>query len=87
MRIFLFIFSVLSLVLAAHGFSLAEHTGQHKSGIFFLLIGIQLLVTAALVHDHRESQTAKSPTSPDKSDCKETESSGVNVSEEQEKGS
>jgi hypothetical protein len=66
MRIFLFVLSALSLLLAAHRFYLAEHTGQHKGGLFFLLIGIQLLVAAALIGGHREERTSKSPTSTDK---------------------
>ena len=63
MRIFLFLCSALSLLLAAHRFSLAEHTGQHKGGLFFLLIGIQLLIAAALIGGHREDRAPKSPTS------------------------
>jgi hypothetical protein len=84
MRILLFIFSVLSLLLAAHRFYLAEHTGQHKGGLFFLLIGIQLLVAAALISGHREEQTAKSQTS---TDGNEAEPIGGKASGEQEKKS
>ncbi len=84
MRIFLFILSVLSLLLAAHRFYLAEHTGQHKGGLFFLLIGIQLLIAAALISGHREEHIAKSPTEADKEDRKEPERSVVTASEEQE---
>ncbi len=84
MRIFLFILSVLSLLLAAHRFYLAEHTGQHKGGLFFLLIGIQLLIAAALISGHREEHISKSLTEADKEDRKEPGRSVVTVSEEQE---
>lgn len=84
MRIFLFLCSALSLLLAAHRFSLAEHTGQHKGGIFFLLIGIQLLIAAALIHSHREERTTKPPAS---TDSNEAESIGGNASGEQERKS
>jgi hypothetical protein len=44
MRIFLFTLSLVSLLLAAHQFSLTEQTGQFKGALFLLLIGIQLLI-------------------------------------------
>ena len=87
MRIFLFLLSVLSLLLAAHRFSLAEHTGQHKGGLFFLLIGIQLLIAAALIGGHREDRAPTSPAETDKGDSKEAEPSAGNTSVEQEKKS
>jgi len=83
MRIFLFALSALSLLIAAHRFSLAEHTGQNRGALFFLLIGIQLLITAALISEHRESQTPKSPASSEKRDDKEAGPNAVNASEEQ----
>ena len=83
MRIFLFLCSALSLLLAAHRFSLAEHTGQHKGGLFFLLIGIQLLIAAALIGGHREDDASKSPTSTEEENRKESESRGVNESDKQ----
>lgn len=87
MRIFLFLCSALSLLLAAHRFSLAEHTGQHKGGIFFLLIGIQLLIAAALIHSHREEHTPKSPTSKDEGYSDGARPSAGNALGEQEKKS
>ena len=87
MRIFLFLCSALSLLLAAHKFSLAEPSGQYKGALFFLLMGIQLLITGALIAEHRESQTHKSPPSAEKKDDKEAGVSRVNVSKEQEKES
>ncbi|MBX3331614.1 MAG: hypothetical protein KF722_14495 [Nitrospira sp.] len=87
MRIFLFILSALSLLLAAHRFYLAEHTGQHKGGLFFLLIGIQLLVAAALIGGHREDRATKPPQSTEKEDRKEAGTSAGNTRVEQEKES
>jgi len=87
MRIFLFILSVLSLLLAAHRFSLAEGTGQFKGGLFFLLIGIQLLVAAALIGGHREERAPKSPTSSEEEDRKEAGTSVRSPSGEQKKRS
>jgi hypothetical protein len=87
MRTFLFLCSALSLLLSAHKFSLAEPSGQYKGALFFLLMGIQLLITGALIAEHRESQTPKSPPSAEKKDDKEAGVSRVNVSEEQEKES
>jgi threonine/homoserine/homoserine lactone efflux protein len=66
MRIFLFVLSIISLLLAAHQFSLTEQTGQFKGALFLLLIGIQLLIAAALISEHREERTRKSPASSDK---------------------
>ncbi|HEU5406223.1 MAG TPA: hypothetical protein VFU48_00545 [Nitrospira sp.] len=87
MRIFLFLCSALSLLLAAHRFYLAEHSGQHKGGLFFLLIGIQLLIAAALIHSHREERTIKPPTSTEKEESKGAEPSAGDASVEQEKKS
>lgn len=87
MRIFLFILSALSLLLAAHRFYLAEGTGQHKGGLFFLLIGIQLLIAAALIGGHQEERTSKSSKATDKEDDKEVGASGENALREQEKKS
>ena len=85
MRIFLFLCSALSLLLAAHRFSLAEHTGQHKGGLFFLLIGIQLLIAAALIGGHREDRAPKSPTSKNEGGSNEAKSNAGNALIDQEK--
>ncbi len=87
MRIFLFLCSALSLLLAAHKFSLAEPSGQYKGALFFLLMGIQLLIAAALISEHRESQTPKSSAPEEKEDGNETRGSRVAASGEQEKKS
>lgn len=68
MRIFLFI---VSLLLATRQFSLAEQTGQYKGALFLLLIGIQLLIAAALISEHRESQTPQSSAPGEKEDGNE----------------
>ncbi len=83
MRIFLFLCSALSLLLAAHRFAIAEGTGQFKGGLFFLLIGIQLLITAALISHHREERATKSPTSTEKEDRNEARQSRGEASQEQ----
>ena len=87
MRIFLFLCSALSLLLAAHKFSIAEPSGQYKAALFFLLMGIQLLIAAALISDHRESQTPKSPTSSNTEDSKEIKNNAGDDLEELEKKS
>ncbi len=83
MRIFLFLSSALSLLLSAHQFSITEHTGQSRGALFFLLIGIQLLIIGALVHDHQEERDRKAQTSIEKEERKEAKPSMVNTSEEQ----
>jgi hypothetical protein len=87
MRIFLFLSSALSLLLAAHRFSLAEHTGQNRGALFFLLIGIQLLIVGALVHNHQEERARKSQTLAENEDHKEAETGEVSGSVEQGKKS
>jgi threonine/homoserine/homoserine lactone efflux protein len=78
MRIFLFTLSIVSLLLAAHQFSLTKQTGQFKGALFLLLIGIQLLIAAALISQHREERTRRS---------KGIEPTAVGVSGEQGKSS
>ena len=85
MRMFLFLSSALSLLLSAHQFSITEHTGQNRGALFFLLIGIQLLIIGALVHDHQEERDRKAQTSAENEDHKEAGTSMANTSEEQRK--
>ena len=70
MRIFLFISSALALLISAHKFSLVDPSGQYKGALFFLLMGIQLLIAAALISEHREDQARKSETSKEENDRK-----------------
>lgn len=63
MRIFLFVLSIVSLLLATRQFSISEQTGQFKGALFLLLIGIQLLIAAALISGHSEERKKKSSTS------------------------
>lgn len=79
MRIFLFLSSALSLLLSAHQFSITEHTGQNRGALFFLLIGIQLLIVGAIVHDHQEERARKLKMSADKEDDKEAKLSAGNA--------
>jgi hypothetical protein len=85
MRTFLFLCSALSLLLSAHKFSLAEPSGQYKGALFFLLMGIQLLIVGALVHDHQEERDRKAQTSAENEDHKEAGTSMATTSEEQRK--
>ena len=85
MRTFLFLCSALSLLISAHKFSLVEPSGQYKSALFFLLIGIQMLITATLIGGHREDRDPKSSTEIKKEDPKEARTGAVNESMEQGK--
>jgi len=76
MRIFLGLLSAISLTLATRRFYLLEETGYDIGALFFLLIGVQLLVAAVLVHEHQQSRRSVS------SDDKEKE--GQSVSEEKQ---
>ncbi|MDR4467648.1 MAG: hypothetical protein MRJ68_05000 [Nitrospira sp.] len=80
MRIFLFMLSIVSLLLAARQFSISEPTGQFKGALFLLLIGIQLLVAAGLISEHREERTKKSSASEEKGERMGVNPTDVNVS-------
>lgn len=85
MRTFLFLCAALSLLISAHKFSLAEPSGQYKSALFFLLIGIQMLITGALIGDHQDERDLKSrtETEKEKEDRKVAGTNAVNASREQ----
>jgi len=75
MRIFLGALSVLALLLSARRFYIAESTSHDIGALFLLLIGIQLLIAAALVHEHQQSRTQKPPASTDRQEGKERDPS------------
>ena len=83
MRTFLFLCAAVSLLISAHKFSLAEPSGQYKSALFFLLIGIQMLITGALIGDHQDERDLKSRTETEKEDRKVAGTNAVNASREQ----
>jgi len=87
MRIFLFVLSIISLLLAAHQFALTEQTGQFKGALFLLLIGIQLLIAAALISQHQEERAQSSSMEGDKEDHENAGAREVNTSREQGKKS
>lgn len=62
MRTFLFLCAAVSLLISAHKFSLVDASGQYKSALFFLLIGIQMLITGALIGGHQDERDLKSQT-------------------------
>jgi hypothetical protein len=87
MRTFLFLCSAVSLLISAHKFSLAEPSGQYKSALFFLLIGIQMLITGALIGDHQDERDLKSQSEGEKEEKKTAGFSQVKESVEQRKKS
>ena len=87
MRTFLFLCSALSLLVSAHKFSLVEPSGQYKGALFFLLIGIQMLITGALIGGHQDERDLKSQKEIEKEDRKEVKLSGMNASVEEGKKS
>lgn len=70
MRTFLFLCAAVSLLISAHKFSLADASGQYKSALFFLLIGIQMLITGALIGGHQDERDLKSQTDSEKEERK-----------------
>jgi hypothetical protein len=83
MRTFLFLCSALSLLVSAHKFSLVEPSGQYKGALFFLLIGIQMLITGALIGGHQDERDLKSQMETEKENSKDAGPNAVNASEEQ----
>lgn len=84
MRTFLFLCSALSLLISAHKFSLAEPSGQYKGALFFLLLGIQMLITGALIGGHQDERDLKSQAETEGESRKAARTSGMNTSWEQE---
>ena len=58
-RIVLLILSAVAILLATRRFHLSESVGYDKGALFLLLVGIQLLVAAALFHERHETHTSK----------------------------
>ena len=87
MRTFLFLCAAVSLLISAHKFSLAEPSGQYKSALFFLLIGIQMLITGVLIGDHQDERDLKSQTETEKKDDEGTVPGVVNQSGERRRES
>lgn len=85
MRSFLFLCSAVSLLISAHKFSLVDASGQYKSALFFLLIGIQMLITGALIGDHQDERDLKSQTEDEKEEGKAAGFNHVKETMEQEK--
>lgn len=68
MKIFLGVLSALSLLLAGGRFYVSESAVHDIGAVFLLLIGIQLLIAAALVHELQQNRTPKSPALTDRRD-------------------
>jgi len=52
--------SVVAILLANKRFTRFETVGYDSGALFLLLVGIQLLVTAAIFYEHHESRTSTS---------------------------
>lgn len=87
MRTFLYLCSALSLLISAHMFSLADVSGQYKSALFFLFIGIQMLITGTLIGGHQDERDLQSRTSPMRESHKEESVGAVSESVNQRKES
>lgn len=87
MRTFLFLCSAVSLLISAHKFSLVEPSGQYKGALFFLLIGIQMLITGALIGGHQDERDLKLQTEGEKKERKADGFNHVNESVEEGKKS
>lgn len=66
MRIIFLGLSLVAILLASRRFYRFENVGNDTGGLFLLLIGIQLLVTAAIFYEHHESRNSKSSSSEKK---------------------
>lgn len=63
MRIFFGVLSALAFWFASRRFARSEDVGYDIGALFLLLIGIQLLITAALFHEQHLNRTYKPPAS------------------------
>ncbi len=68
MKIFLGVLSALSLLLAGERFYVSESAGHNFGAVFLLLVGIQLLIAAVLIHEVQQERTPKSPALTDRGD-------------------
>jgi uncharacterized membrane protein YidH (DUF202 family) len=59
MRLIFLGLSLLAILLASRRFTRFEAVGNDTGGLFLLLIGIQLLVTAAIFYEQHESRESK----------------------------
>ncbi len=87
MRTFLFLCAAVSLLISAHKFSLVDPNGQYKGALFFLLVGIQMLITGALIGGHQDERDLKAQGQTEKEDSKVAGSGIVNESVEEGKKS
>ena len=83
MRTFLFLCSAVSLLISAHKFSLVDPNGQYKGALFFLLVGIQMLITGALIGGHQDERDLKAQRETEKKGHKVAGGSAVNATDDQ----
>jgi len=76
MRIFFGILSALAFWFASRRFARSEEVGYDIGALFLLLIGIQLLITAALFHEQHLNRTSKPPASTGKDGGEESSPPG-----------
>ena len=68
MKIFLGVLAALVLLFAGGRFYVSESADQDIGAVFLLLVGIQLLIAAVLIHEVQQERTPKSPALTDKGD-------------------
>jgi hypothetical protein len=66
MRIFFGVLSALAFWFASRRFARSEEVGYDIGALFLLLIGIQLLIAAAVFHEQHLNRTPKPSASTDK---------------------
>ena len=72
-RIVLLILSAVAILVASRRFHLSENIGYDKGALFLLLVGIQLLVAAALFHERHETHNSKPDHSTKDQEAKESD--------------